>query len=227
VNHNHVVIDIETVPCLRPGAMGEIRASIKPPGNISKQESIDKWMAENADEAALKKYHDTGLDGGQGEIVVIGVSFGDQDPVAFHRDALAGEGEAGLLARAFEGIRAGCGMDDPYFIGHYAFDFDLRFIYHRAVINRVEPPFNLNHETRYNGDRAFDTHIAWCGGARDKHIGLARLCGILGIPVKTNGIDGAHVWDAVQQGRIAEVVEYCLEDVNATREVYKRLTFHP
>lgn len=222
---NQVVIDIETIPCQRPGCIEEIRAEIKPPGNISKQDTIDKWMAENADEAAAQKYHATGLDGGQGEIIVIGFTVGDKEPVTFFRDALAGQCEATLLENAFSGIQAECGILDPYFIGHYAFDFDLRFLYQRAVINRVKPPFNLNQESRYNGDRAFDTRIAWCGSARDKHIGLARLCGILGIPVKTNGIDGAHVREAIQQGHLSEVVDYCREDVMATREVYKRLTF--
>lgn len=52
-----ITLDIETIPCQRPGLLEEIRQTITPPGNISKPESIKKWMedevlAGNADRVA-------------------------------------------------------------------------------------------------------------------------------------------------------------------------------
>ena len=41
-----ITLDIETIGTTDPAAIEDIRASIKPPGNIKKPESIDKWMAE-------------------------------------------------------------------------------------------------------------------------------------------------------------------------------------
>ena len=219
----NVYIDIETIPTQKPSALDDIRAAITPPGNITKEESKATWMRENADSAALKKWHDTGLDGTYGEIICIGFAVDDAAPCCVSREI--GGSEAELLKIAFNAIDEVINPHLPFFIGHYAFDFDLRFIYHRAVINEVVPPFPLWQNSRYNGEHSYDTHIGWCGTARDKHIGLDRICAVLGIPVKTGGLDGSKVWEYVSTGRLAEVVEYCKEDVNATREVYKRLTF--
>jgi len=219
----NVFIDIETIPTQRPGALEEIRANITAPGNITKPESIQKWMEDNSYTAAAKKYHDTGLDGAYGEIICIGFAIDDGEPQCYHRTI--DQSERNLLEDVFTAIDEAVRPHLPYFIGHYAFDFDLRFIFHRAVINRVKPPFPLRQDSRYNGEHSYDTRVGWCGSARDKHIGLARLCEVLGIPVKTNGCEGSKVWEYIQEERYQEVVEYCKEDVAATREIYKRLTF--
>ena len=57
------------------------------------------------------------------------------------------------------------------------------------------------------------------GGSMD------RLCRLLGIPGKGD-ISGADVWPMVKAGKLAEVAEYCRGDVERTRALYNRMTFH-
>ena len=43
----HIFIDIETLPSQSAELKSLIEAGVKPPGNISKQETIDKWNVES------------------------------------------------------------------------------------------------------------------------------------------------------------------------------------
>lgn len=213
-----LTIDLETIPTQKAGAKDLLRATVQPPGNITKQESIDKWMAENAEDKAEELYRKTSFDGTQGEIVCIGWAINDDPALCLYRDYRT-QSEAVLLANWFAYITA----MPATLVGHNALGFDLRFLFQRAVINRVKPSFPLQQDSRYTGGAVFDTMLAWAGwGNRVK---LTTVCDALGIPVKTGGIDGSQVWDACQEGRIQEVADYCKEDVEATREVYKRMTF--
>ena len=53
---------------------------------------------------------------------------------------------------------------------------------------------------------------------------LNKLCQVLNIEQKGD-IDGSKVWQAVQDGRIDEVAEYCSKDVERVRAIYKRMNF--
>lgn len=227
-----LVIDIETVPCQKAGCMEEIRKTITPPGNISKQETIDKWMAENADKTAEEQYLKTSFDGSRGEIVCIGWAVDDGEVQSVCRGI--DESETTLLARFYEALKPdndrtattfdALGIQNEYqIVGHNVIAFDIRFIYQRSVINRVYPSFNLRQDERYNGGKVFDTMTAWAGW--NNRISLANLCAALDIPVKSGGMDGSQVWQYIKDGRKEEVAAYCREDVSATREVYRRMKF--
>lgn len=223
-----ITLDIETIPTQKPGALEEFRANIQPPGNISKPESISKWMQENAASAAEEKFRKTACDGTQGEIVCIGWAIDEYPAQCIFRDYKT-ETEDKMLTAWFNRIShelsdSNGGYKPPSLVvGHNVLGFDLRFIYQRAVINQVRPSFPLRQDARYNGEFVFDTMLAW--GGWGNRIGLATICDALGVTVKSGGIDGSKVWDAVQEGRIQEVADYCKEDVEATREVYWRMTF--
>lgn len=215
-------LDIETIPCQRPGMLDEIRAGITPPGNISKPETIAKWMEENAAAEADKQYRKTALDGTLGEIVCIG--FGVNDECVGSITRAVGESEGDVLQGFFDSLAQKIHKSViPRFIGHNVINFDLRFIYQRAVILGVKPSFNLPHDTRYNGPTVYDTMLAWAGWGN--RISLKKLCEALGIQVKSDGIDGSQVWDYIQAGKYLEVADYCREDVDAVRAVYHRMTF--
>jgi hypothetical protein len=63
---------------------------------------------------------------------------------------------------------------------------------------------------------------AWAGiGGKIK---LDALCWALGLPGK-EGFDGSDVWDAVRDGRGAEVVDDSIADVERLRAVYHGLAF--
>lgn len=213
-----LVIDIETIPSQKAGLLEEIRATIAPPGNISKPESIAKWMEENADTSAQETYRKTALNGSQGEIICIGWSI-DNRPVESmirHLD----EPEHYLLKSFYSRFEV---EYVETIIGHNLIAFDARFMFQRSVINGVHPSFNLHNDTRYSGGLVFDTMTAWAGWGN--RISLKNLCSALNIEVKQGDITGANVWDAVQAGRYDEIAEYCRQDVEATRAAYKRMTW--
>lgn len=211
-------VDIETIPCQKPGLLEEIRATIQPPGNISKPETIAKWMAENADEAAEDAYRKTALNGTMGEIICIGYAIDDAPVQRLFRSLDQPEGD--LLTAVYDDLR---GELVETIIGHNVLGFDLRFIFQRSVIKGIRPPFPLWQNERYNGERVYDTMLAWAGW--NNRVKLSVIADALGIKVKSGGIDGSQVWDYVKAGKIAEVADYCQEDVEAVREVHKRMTF--
>jgi len=216
-----LTLDIETIPSQQPGLKERIRETIKPPGNISKADTIAKWMTENTESAAEEAFRKTACDGTQGEIVCISYAIEACGVRNVWRDLNGSETD--LLYDFFRDVREMIGDQLPFFVGHNILGFDLRFIFQRCVIRGVKPPFPLRQDARYNGDHVFDTMLAWAGwGNRVK---LATICEVLGIPVKSDGIDGSRVWDAVLAGNADRVAAYCNEDVEATREVYRRMTF--
>lgn len=140
-------------------------------------------------------------------------------------------GEAELLTTFFEAVTEAGEVHHgrlPCFIGHNVREFDLRFLFQRAVILGVRPPFHLPHDVRPGSDRVFDTMTAWAGwGGR---ISLDRLCTALNIPGKGSelggeDIDGSKVWDLYRDGRAEDVAIYCRADVERVRHVHRRLTF--
>lgn len=210
----NIYIDIETIPEQNEGSMARIKETLSPPGNISKQESIDKWWKEKAPAAVEEKYLKTSFDGTYGEILCIGVAIDDNAPVV-----IAGSTEAETLKGFYDIMEK---VNTPLFIGHNILKFDLPFIRHRSIINRVKPTVVIP-DARFNNQDFYDTMQAWAGYGN--FIGLDRLCAALGIESSKGDLDGSKVWEYVQAGRHQEVYDYCKRDVSVTREVYKRLTF--
>lgn len=217
-------LDAETIPCQREGIKEAIRAKIKAPANMSKPESIEKWMSENADSAAHEQWLKTACNGALGEIVCVSYAFGN-DPVRSVRRDYKSIPESELLEMLYSDMLdcAGGSLPPVKLVGHNIINFDARFLFQRSVVHAVRPPFTIPTDTRYNGDRIYDTMLAWAGW--NNYAKLTDICSVLGISVKSDGIDGSMVWDYVQAGRISEVAKYCNEDVEAVRKVYHRLNF--
>jgi predicted PolB exonuclease-like 3'-5' exonuclease len=234
----NLYLDIETVPALDPVVIEALRAdlreelddalaAVKAPGNYKDEAKIAafvddakaKLLAEH--EAAVQAaYLKTGLDGGAGQICVIGWACDDEEAHSLDIDALS---EGSVLAAFFDEL------GDLYrptnrmrFIGHNHVGFDLPFIWKRARILGIKPPGCLPRNPKPWDDSVFDTMTEWAG-VRER-ISMDKLCRALGIPGKGD-ISGKDVWPMVQAGRIAEVAEYCRGDVERTRAIYKRMTF--
>lgn len=247
-----VFIDIETIPEQRLDLRSEIAAQIpevqpyedpKCPRNIKKAETIRDWQENTFPqlrEAAQQKYQDdlskrelaledawrkTALHGEQGEIICIGWAVEDADASVVYRHPLESEGT--LLRKFFDCVYDQLNKRNPSWVGHNV-QFDLRFLFHRAVILGVKPCINLYHDSKPWSELAQDTMIMWAG--MKEKISLDRLCKVLGIPTKDQdldgeAIDGSKVWDFVQRGEIDKVATYCMGDVTRCREVYKRMQF--
>lgn len=227
---NYLYIDIETIPAQRPDVLEEIRATIKPPGNIKKPESVEAWMKDEAPAAAEDAYRKTGLDGAYGQICVIGFAIDDKAP----RTVWSADWEnPGCERKVLEDfyLALNDAVSPSYeraitAVGHNVAGFDLRFMVQRSIVKGVRPHGIIARAAQakpWEADKVFDTMAQWSGAG--KSISLDKLCKALGVPSPKGDITGATVWDAVKAGRIAEVAEYCAGDVIATREVHRRLTF--
>jgi len=252
--HKYLYLDIETIPAQRPDVMAEIRdsmkltlesdiASIRPPGNYKKQETIDEWMANDAPKQAQAlrdscdseieaAYRKTGLDGAFGQICVIGFALDNQEPQTYYEEQW-GEGWAetdvlecfyshltDLIPRSNE--NAIC------VVGHNVVGFDLRYMVQRSIVKNVQPHRVIRAAAQakpWESDKVFDTMIQWGGAGARAGGSLDKLCRALSIPSPKSGITGATVWDAVRDGRITEVAKYCKADVAATRAAHLRMTF--
>lgn len=197
----------------------------------TKESAVALWAATfgakqaefNGDEAWRK----TSFDGDSGRCAIIGWAIADQPVQTIHIDSLATCDEAAMLAAFFNRLSeqlmsANGNIYDPMLIGHNL-DFDLRFLFKRAVIMGIKPPISLI-LPRYSS-ALFCTMHQWAG--YDKRISLVNLCDALDIPCSKNGMDGSQVWDYINDGRIAEAAGYCEGDVHDTRNCKRKMCFEP
>lgn len=218
-------LDIETLPDQRPGAFDKIYDTIRPPGNIKKAESIEKWMVENGSAAAAEAHLKTSLNGIAGEICSIAWAIDDGDIVGNCRRP--DTTEAWLLQHFFDCVaekaRTGEGSHQQLtWIGHNVIDFDLRFLKQRAIVNNVKPLFLIPADSRHGSAQVFDTMKAWAGWKG--YVSQEALCNALGIEGKS-GMTGADVWPAYQRGEYETIEEYNMDDVRIVRELFKRMSW--
>ena len=250
----NIFIDIETIPSQDPAIIERIRADLrenfKAPSDLTKERAcaelgmtdaseikftskaralelwVERFRDEKLEETAMEQWRKTSFDGARGQVAVVGVAIDNEAPQTFFSDAWA-TNEAVVLRSAFDYIASAYSPSSdrrPVFVGHYITGFDLRFMFQRAVILGIKPPSIIPFHARPWDDAVFDTMTRWAG--HNGSIKLDALCEALGIPGK-NGMDGSQVWDAVADGRIADVATYCAGDVRMTREAYRRMTFAP
>lgn len=220
----NIFLDIETLPTNRPEIREQIAAGVKPPGNISKAETIEKWNQEQRPGAIDDAVAATSFDGAFGRVCVIGWAFDGKAPQSVY----SADDEASMLAEFAQRMRI-----DPSdrhmtcVIGHNVAGFDLRFLVQRFIVNQIRPPAVILRAASarpWESEKVFDTMVQW-NPERDKRASLAKLCLALGIESPKGEIDGSNVAQHVAAGRIADVAKYCEGDVAATREVYYRMTF--
>lgn len=237
----NVYLDIETIPVQDADLRVELEAdaaeqlakdleAVRPPANYKKEEAIAAYILEKQEamraefkDAREAAYRKTALDGALGSVAVVGLAFGDGEPMSIDTSATS---ERDMLKGLMHIIDDRCtAQSRPCFVGHNVAGFDLRFLWQRCVILGVKPspwiPFDAK---PWDTARVFDTMTQWSPD-RDKRISLKRLCRALGVPTSKGDIDGSRVWDYWQAGKHAEVAEYCRADVVATRECYRRMAF--
>lgn len=220
--NNKLFLDIETIPPSGGGHFERIKAGIKPPAGYKKPESIAEWMAENADRCANEELAKLGLNGLYGEVCVIGFAVGD-GPVDTARTEDGAE--ADLIRFAFDTITAQSVSDKSGYehglqvVGHNI-EFDIRFLFHRAVRHGIRIPRCIRgafdpDKGRYN---TFDTMKVWSGW-RD-YVKLKDLAREL-LGDANEDIDGSEV-AAMWASDPAKVVEHCRQDVERVRNLYKK-----
>jgi len=207
-------LDIETIPTQSEAVLADLRASITPPGNIKKPESIDKWMDENLGAATKEAAAKTSFNPALGHICTIGWAIDDDEPDAAHASTVAEE--ADILRAFFSTLTP---AHRYVIVGHNVGAFDLRFILCRSVVLGVKIPRNLPRDPKPWDSTIFDTMTAWAG-ARDR-ISMDNLCAALGLPGK-DGFDESMVAEAWANGEHDKIATYCADDVRKTRDVWRK-----
>ena len=153
-----------------------------------------------------------------GQIIHRGVLGRDRQSMKFHLD------EARTL-RGFWKQFSEFNEKQDLVVGHNIFDFDLLFLYKRSIISRVRPSVRLSF-ARYRSWPIFDTMKEWELWSWRPGIKLEELAEVLQIGMtKVDGLDGSRIYDRFCEGCHQEIAEYCMRDVELTREIYYRLTF--
>lgn len=174
----------------------------------------------------------TALNAGLGEIFCIGYAIGDAPAQCLYRRDLGGivahppcagsvgyESEGEML-EAFNRLFDAEGTATPLLAGHNI-EFDLRFIFQRCAILEIKCAHQINSAVLWRYPKnVFDTMQTWAGFGQ--RVSLSALAGYLGIDAK-EGMTGDLVPAAIEGGNGGRVVEYCIDDVDATRKVARRL----
>jgi hypothetical protein len=219
-----IYIDIETCPAQNEALRAEFLANVKAPAQYKKPESIAEWLKENAEAEAEAAWRKTSFDGAYGHVCVIGLAVDEHPPIALY-DGDWHASEALILREAFTWIDNTCDIHPnvrPVFVGHNLIEFDMRFLFQRAVVLGVKPSRHIPFSAKPWDDNVFDTMARWAG-LKDR-VKLDKLAKAFGLEGKGD-IDGSMVWDYVRDGRIDEIAAYCSNDVALARAIYKRMTF--
>lgn len=215
-------IDVETRECTDPDVIDEMRAMIKPPGNIKLEKSKQKWMDENSDQALAELVKKTSFDGWSGGILCISWAVNNQQVQSV---SVKSQSEEDMLAEFFNKLVDAHGANfSPVWCGHNISDFDLPFIFKRCVVNKVRPLVTLPHNSKPWSHDVTDT-LYEANGNNKAGGSLNKIAKALGIGSKTEGIDGSKVNQYYLDGRISEIVSYCEQDTELVRRLHKRLTF--
>ena len=232
---NIITIDIETIPDQRPDAFERYVSEVTPPANYKKPETIDKWMAENAEKVAEEQYVKTALNGLHGEIcnIAFAVGMGDITSVGYET-----EGNERDILRVFweqlmEAIRANNRPGEwknIEWVGHNLLEFDLRILHQRSIVNDYSPVLTIPVDERHGYGRVFDTMKGWAGWRG--YVKLDELVDAFGIGLPdwpeledAAAMDGSEVWSKFQAEDFRLIALYNSLDVWKTREVYRRMTF--
>src|SRR4030095_9912848 len=214
-------LDIETLP-----ASDSSLVEVFPPKTMMRPETIEKWWKEESPQAIKEALAKTSFDGLYGSICVICWAFDDGEIQEAHtneKEALmafySSVAEKAKIKTYDRDLDGGLTV-----IGHNVAGFDLPFIKHRSIIHNIKPVAQILKAMSAKpwGNEIGDTMLMWSDN-RDKRVSLDKLCKALGIPGQGD-FDGsmvAETWPIDPQ----KVIDYCKDDVERVRQIYKRLTF--
>lgn len=209
-----IYLDCETIPSgdkINP-------ATLKPPATMSKPETIAKWYAEQAPAVAEEMYRKRALDSMQGEILCIGYAIDDEEPAI-----LMCSGEEALFTMFGRAMSAAIGQyNSPIqFVGWNIRTFDIIWLWRKAIKYNLPALKKIFNRDRYRGN-IIDLMEVWSADNRD-YRKMDDVAKFLGLPGKSEGMDGSKVYDLYIENKLNEIMDYCLNDVETARDIYRRI----
>lgn len=213
-----VYLDIETCPA-DPSAW-EPKEPISAPATYKDPDKIAAYVAEKRTE----QHQRTGLDVHAGRLLCAAVAVNDGPVRVSYDRSLANP--APVLDAVAAAIREALsdGRGRVTVVGHNIAGFDAPWLWRLAVRERHELATLLPY--RKWGEGLADTMAMWSATNPREMIGLATIARFLGVGAKGEGMSGAEVWPAYLRGEHERIRDYCAQDVELVREVYRRIT-HP
>lgn len=211
---DEITIDIETIPNTDKWVWEMVEKEVKPPANIKKQETLDKWIKEKKPAAIEEKLSKGGLDAAIGHVICIGYAVNDEPAVAHMAETP--EDESVILNTLLSRIAT---LQAPTFIGHNLAGFDIKFLKQRCMVLGLDYRL-LPYDAKPWDAVLYDTMTEWDAKNYTKLDKLAKAFGLEG---KTDGMDGSQVWDYYKAGRFDEIAAYCADDVELTRNVANKM----
>lgn len=208
-----IYVDIETIPDMSVPE-SELRAGISAPSNYKDPAKIREYIEDKAAGARAEM----ALDAAAGVILCMGIAV-DDDPVQVFSNGLGTRAGESLMLDAVSRYLDGASSLTPRWVAHNA-DFDLAFL-SLAALRHTSP---IGRWLPKGSAQVVDTMWRTRPGMRpgaDKRISLDALCKVLGIAGK-DGLTGADVFPAWQEGRIEEIELYCAADVERCRQILTR-----
>lgn len=238
-----ITFDIETRPCddaaliidisqQAKAEATEAAEAVKAPSNYKDEAKIIEYISTKRAEiyagaldAVAQKVARTSLDGAYGRICCICWAIDDQPATGE-----IGDNEAELIRLFFEACEDAAtpmhydkSVTTLTVVGHNVSGFDMRFLWQRAVVHGIKRPSCIPWNAKPWDACIKDTMLMW-NPDRDKRISLDKLCKVLGVPTSKGDLDGSKIAQAWADGRRNEIADYCMADVVATRECYRRMT---
>ncbi len=204
-------VDIETVPSPEPPSLDDIQA----PGNYKDEAKIQAYKEIKVDEL----HRQQALDSMRGEILAIGYAKDNEQSTVYIRGIDGIETERDLL-QTFQNEIKTC--NPVTWVGHNLKTFDAQWLWRKSVKYGLTDLARKIPRERYSRN-LIDTLDLWAGPDYRDRTSLDKIATFLGLQGK-NGIDGSMVYDMWQAGRLQEIRDYCAQDVDLTRAIYKIIT---
>ncbi len=108
-------------------------------------------------------------------------------------------------------------------------NFDAPFLMLRSALQEIRPPRNLMSGTKFNYSGHIDLidELTFYNGSQygaTRRFNFDYYTQAFGLKSpKSEGVDGSMVTDYFREGRILEISEYCIRDINATWELFRKL----
>jgi hypothetical protein len=215
----NLYLDIETIPSQSPDVHARIAETIKPPANYKKAETIAVWEQHEKPAAVKDAIAKTSFDGSVGHICCIGWAWELGAVETQFVDNIASE--RAMLSQVVDAWTHGLGSAwTVTIVGHNVANFDIRFLWQRAIVLGVRMPSFFPRDPKPWGNDVFDTMTAFAGSRGT--IGMDRLCLALGMDGKGD-IDGSMIADLWGKGEHEKIADYCRADVERTRKIHHRM----
>ena len=215
----YLYLDIETIPAQTDDAKARIAATVNPPAQMKKAETIAEWertqKAAAVDDAIAKSSFDAAF--GQICCLAYAVDDGQISSVSWPSPS---PDERHALSGFFDFVSESIGDKRPVIVGHYVAGFDIRFIWQRCIVLGIRVPSWMPKDPKPWGPDVFDTMTVWAG--QKGTISLDNLCAALGLEGKGD-VDGSMIGQMFAEGRHDEIAAYCRDDVDRVRAVHRKM----